>query len=264
MHMHAYPEEHGLSGHIRCCHGGIQEYRNQRLILEQQQPHVVTVQEQRHIVERFAHDYEMHRSGFEACVFCAMLGWSATDRRQVSIAGPGCFMSRPDKVAQLLDVRVYHEAWPQIPLAELEASAVELPHSDGLGGTTTTKVLMHKRRVSAASLRGESPVWVCELCYAAFRGQHPKLSEFCLANWLWLGRHTPLLRDATLGSQLLLALGRVVSTKVCIQTKLYFKSCFDHVLGRSTSGNGPCTSFVILFAFSNDQLWLHAETTSHM
>ena len=122
---------------------------------------------QRHIIERFQHDYERHRSGFEACVFCAMLGWSATDRQHVYIAGPGCFMARPDKVAQLLDVRVYHEAWPRIPLEELEASAVDLPHKKGLGENTTTKVLMHKRRVSAEALRGESTVCVCDLCHEA-------------------------------------------------------------------------------------------------
>ena len=39
-------------------------------------------------------------------------------------------------------------------------------------------------------------------------------AKFCLANWNWLGRHEPLLRDNTLGHQLLLAIGQVVSTKV--------------------------------------------------
>ena len=171
----SFPEEPLLTSHVRFCHGGLQECRNQRLILEQQQPHIVTAQEQRHIAERFAHDYERHRGGFVACVFCAMLGWSAKDRRQVHIAGPCCFMARPDKVAQLLGVHVYHEAWPRIPLEELEASAVDLPHSDGLGGTTTTKVLMHRRRISPEALCGGSTVWVCDLCHDAFKGQFPKL-----------------------------------------------------------------------------------------
>ena len=44
----------------------------------------------------------------------------------------------------------------------------------------------------------------------------PKLS---LASWLWLGRHHPLLREANLGHQLLLALARVVSTKVYLSSK---------------------------------------------
>ena len=45
------------------------------------------------------------------------------------------------------------------------------------------------------------------------------MPRYALANWLWLGRHPPLFRMATIGDQLLLALGRVVSTKVYISSK---------------------------------------------
>ena len=37
--------------------------------------------------------------------------------------------------------------------------------------------------------------------------------------WNWLGRHPPLLCDSTLGRQLLLVLGRVVSTMVYLSRK---------------------------------------------
>ena len=47
----------------------------------------------------------------------------------------------------------------------------------------------------------------------------PELSKWSLSNLNWLGRHHPLMRDATLGHQLLLALGRVVSTKVYLSSK---------------------------------------------
>ena len=45
------------------------------------------------------------------------------------------------------------------------------------------------------------------------------MSKYSLANYLWLGRHPPLFRNARLGHQLLLALGRVVSTKVYLSSK---------------------------------------------
>jgi len=45
------------------------------------------------------------------------------------------------------------------------------------------------------------------------------MPKFALANSLWLGRHLVLLRSANLGRQLLLALARVVSTKVHLSSK---------------------------------------------
>ena len=81
------------------------------------------------------------------------------------------------------------------------------------------KVLMHKRRVSEEHLNGTAKAKVCEDCYETFWKAHPTLSKWCLANFNWLGRHLPLFRDATLGHQLLLALGRVVSTKLYLSSK---------------------------------------------
>ena len=79
---------------------------------------------------------------------------------------------------------------------------------------------MHKRRVSQASLRGEEPVNVCEVCFEAFGRHKVKVpSRVSLANWLWGGRHEPMFRRANLGHQLLLPLGRVVSTKVYLSSK---------------------------------------------
>ena len=130
------------------------------------------------------------------------------------ISGPRCFMRRPEKVAELLTMETYWEMWQQIPWVELEASSVPLPHLDPDGNATSTLVLMHKRRVPAEALAGDLPVPTCGLCFEALRGPKPWMPKFALANFLWLGRHPPLLRDTTLGHQLLLALGRVVCTKV--------------------------------------------------
>ena len=66
---------------------------------------------------------------------------------------------------------------------------------------------------------GLPPAKVCEDCYEAFWKAAPTLSKWSLSNFNWLGRHLPIFRDATLGHQLLLALGRVVSTKVYLSSK---------------------------------------------
>jgi len=155
---------------------------------------------------------------FLACVFCALQHWSE-ELHQCFIAGPGCFMQSPRQVAQLLSTAAYAEAWPQIPRQELDASSVALPHLTQEGGCTTTLVLMHKRRVPLDALQGASTVCVCSLCYDALSGKKPTMPKFALANFLWLGRHIPLLRNARLGHQLLLALGRVVSTKVYLSSR---------------------------------------------
>ena len=78
---------------------------------------------------------------------------------------------------------------------------------------------MHKRRVGGSALEGKQPVQVCTVCHDAFWAKDPSLSKFSLANCLWLGRHPPLFRNAPIGHQLLLALGRVVSTKVYLSSK---------------------------------------------
>ena len=45
------------------------------------------------------------------------------------------------------------------------------------------------------------------------------MPTWALANFVWLGRHPLELRDTTLGQELLLPLGRVVSTKVYLSSK---------------------------------------------
>ena len=78
---------------------------------------------------------------------------------------------------------------------------------------------MHKRRVSEDACAGKEAVHVCRACKDSYKGQNPRIAPYALSNFLWLGRHPPLLRQATLGHQLLLALGRVVSTKVYLSSK---------------------------------------------
>ena len=155
---------------------------------------------------------------FAACAFCALLDWSET-RAQLYLAGPHCTIPDPAAVASLLAADWYHTHWPLIPLEELYASAVDFPHRGPDGSMTTTKALLHKRRVPPEALVGEVPVDVCSDCHAAFWKRKPFLSKASLANFLWLGRHDPLFREAALGHQLLLALGRTVSTKVYLSSK---------------------------------------------
>ena len=78
---------------------------------------------------------------------------------------------------------------------------------------------MHKRRVTAEHLAGTALAKVCEDCHEALWKARPTVSKWSLSNYNWLGRHLPVFRDSTLGHQLLLALGRVVSTKVYLSSK---------------------------------------------
>ena len=149
----------------------------------------------------------------QACVFCARRLWQE-DLHEVFLAGPKCFMWNPSAVAEMLAWEHYHEAWPLIPEADLKASAVLLR----IGATTDERmVLLHKRRVDDEQRRGEKKVFVCSDCYDAFSPKKPHLCRFALANHLWLGRWDPLFRDANLSHQMLLALARVVTTKVVLR-----------------------------------------------
>ena len=156
--------------------------------------------------------------GFAACVFCAMLHWTENLAR-LYLTGPECTMKNPSAVADLLSADWYSDQWPLIPKAELLASAVEFPYQAEDESWTTKKCLMHKRRVTEDHLSGAAPALVCNDCHEAFWAAQPTLSKWSLANYNWLGRHPPIFRDATLGHQLLLALGRVVSTKVYLSSK---------------------------------------------
>ena len=135
------------------------------------------------------------------------------------LAGPQCTIPSKGLVAQLLSAEWYASQWPLIPREELMAPAVDLPHDAQDGSCTTTKVLMHERRVSADALVGADNVCVCASCITAAWRKIPVLPRFSLANFLWLGRHHPLFQRTSIGHQLLLALGRVVSTKVYLSSK---------------------------------------------
>ena len=80
---------------------------------------------------------------------------------EVFLAGPNCFMASPSLVAEMLDWKLYHEHWPDIPEAELKASAVNLR----VGSSENYRlVLLHKRRVSQAQASGEQEAFVCGDC----------------------------------------------------------------------------------------------------
>ena len=79
-------------------------------------------------------------------------------------------------------------------------------------------------------------MYVCEDCYEAFRHKTPKLCKYALANHLWLGRWDPLFRDANLAHQMLLALARIVTTKVVLRPE-----------GRVTSRTGNTAQWDFLF-----------------
>ena len=79
------------------------------------------------------------------------------------------------------------------------------------------QVLLHKRRVTEAQAAGEAVVHVCSDCRQAFESGSPWLCKYALANDLWLGRWEPLFRNANLSHQMLLALARVVSTKIVLR-----------------------------------------------
>ena len=91
-----------------------------------------------------------------------------------------CFMASPAAVADLVSVEWYKSQWPSIPDEELDASAVDLPHEAVDGTATSTKVLMHKKRVSRAALAGKEPVAICNTCYHAYKGSRPELSKTAL------------------------------------------------------------------------------------
>ena len=142
-------------------------------------------------------------------------------------------MTSPAAVAELLHWRKYHEHWPLIPEAELRASAVNLRVGDS---EDYSLVLLHKRRVNLAQASGEQDAFVCEDCYDAFKQRPPQLCKFSLANHLWLGRWDPLFREANLSHQMLLALARIVTTKVVLRPE-----------GRATSRSGQEPSWDFLF-----------------
>ncbi|CAK0796442.1 unnamed protein product, partial [Prorocentrum cordatum] len=228
-------------------HGGRQRCRNAWLAHMQLAPHVVTGQEWRAIVGNFAEFFGRSATDWEsftpemvaalfsedglrpeerwlprqlaACVFCARSHW-LEELHNVYIAGEQCFMAKPNTVWKMLEVSRYRERWPLIAATgELEASSVTVvaPDPKKKEGHDEYRVLLHKRRVTEEQAAGRSAVHVCADCKEAFEGPGPWLCKYALANDLWLGRWCPLFRKANLSHQMLLALARVVTTKIVLR-----------------------------------------------
>ena len=162
---------------------------------------------------------ESEPRAFQACVCCATQQWSENLRHEF-LVGDKCTIKDRAKFAECLSAEWYQQRWPLIPHEELMASAVDFPHEDADGAPTSTKILLHKRRVPPEALEGTSAVKVCDDCWTAlWKKKPPQVPPMALVNDLWLGRHPPHLRDAPLSHQLLLALGRVVSTKLYLSSK---------------------------------------------
>ena len=102
-------------------------------------------------------------------------------------------MKRPAAVAELPSWEVHREHWPDLPEAELRASAARLR----VGNTDTFQfALARARRVNDAQASGKQPAPVREDCKGAFCLRHPRACKFSLASHSWLGRQDPLFRDA--------------------------------------------------------------------
>ena len=158
------------------------------------------------------------RRAFVACVICAMMSWSE-DLHYEYIAGAGCKLANREKIADLLDTERYKARWLDIPEEELDSSAVEFTYATDHGIETTKHLLLHKRRVSAEAQRGEEQVRVCPDCRRSLWKSSPTMANKSIVNDFWLGRMPPLFKYATLAHQLLLALGRGVTTKVFLSSR---------------------------------------------
>ena len=143
-----------------------------------------------------------------ACVVCAEGRWSE-DLVPTFLAGEHCNFKKPDLVANLLDADKYIETWPCVPSEEVLASSVEI----ALGGAIR-RLLLHKRRVSPAALRGEEAVNMCADCHACLVKAPPEMPTRALANGKWLGRHPEIMRQMPFGHRLLLPVSRVIATKI--------------------------------------------------
>ena len=93
---------------------------------------------------------------FQACVCCAMQQWTEHLHSEF-LVGEKCTIKDRAKFADCLSAEWYHKRWPLIPREELMSSAVDFPHEDIDGSQTTTKILLHKRRVPPEALTGGGP-----------------------------------------------------------------------------------------------------------
>ena len=229
--------------HVDAEHGGVQRYRNALFALLSLSPYKVHGSEWRAAIGNFAEFQARSAVAWDAftpkmeatlangdmlqpadrwepramaaCVFCARRFWKE-ELQLVHLAGEACFMPAPAKVADLLDWRKYAARWPDIPEDELRGSSVSLR----LGTTSERReVLLHRRRVDDRQADGCTPVHVCHDCHDAFGAAKPGLCKYALANDMWLGRWHPVLRRCNLSHQMLLALARIVTTKVVLRAE---------------------------------------------
>ncbi|CAK0826890.1 unnamed protein product, partial [Prorocentrum cordatum] len=143
--------------HVDDEHGGVQRYPNALFSTLSLKPYVVKGEAWREIVANYADFYARSATDWEkptqrmrelaqspeglpaaerwaprtrcAYVFCARLHWSE-DLSWELLAGEDCFVKNPEAVAKLLFGEVYHKHWPDIPEAELRASALRLRIGD--------------------------------------------------------------------------------------------------------------------------------------
>ncbi|CAK0792583.1 unnamed protein product, partial [Prorocentrum cordatum] len=155
---------------------------------------------------------------FKACV-CSAMQQRSENLHSEYLVGDKCTIKDRAQFADCLSAEWYHQRWPLIPRDELMSSAVDFPRDDCEGSPTSTKILLHKRRVPPEALEGKVPVRVCDDCRGDLWSDRPRVPLMALVNDLWLGRHHPLLRKAALAHQMLLALGRAVSTKIYLSSK---------------------------------------------
>ncbi|CAK0847613.1 unnamed protein product, partial [Prorocentrum cordatum] len=155
---------------------------------------------------------------FQACVCCAMQQWSENLHSEY-LVGDKCTIKNRAQFADCLSAEWHRQRWPLIPRDELMSSAVDFPRNDCEGSPKSTKILLHRRRVAPEALEGKVPVKVRDDCRRDLWSDHPEVPLMALVSDLWLGRRHPLLREAALAHQMLLALGRVVSTKIYLSSK---------------------------------------------
>eukprot|EP00959_Pyramimonas_sp_CCMP1952_P009300 193818-Pyramimonas_sp.AAC.1 len=60
------------------------------------------------------------------------------------------------------------------------SSAVDFPHDDCEGSPTSTKILLHRRRVPPEALEGKVPVKVRDDCRRDLWSDHPKVPLMAL------------------------------------------------------------------------------------
>ena len=139
-------------------------------------------------------------------------------RTLILVADDGKFCLGPrEKVHPILDVQRYVARWPLIPTAELHASSVQHPDDIDM------RWLLHTSRVkcTAEPTPDSRPrcagvgdkaatVWCCKLCIHNLCTQKPRMPPLALSNDLWLGRHHPLFREATLATRMLASSARLL------------------------------------------------------